>query len=51
MSFLQVETRIRAKEDIVYKWKLDKIDLSEGDLHSLKINYQNDELSLIFDDT
>ncbi|CAK67300.1 unnamed protein product (macronuclear) [Paramecium tetraurelia] len=51
VSSLSVESKIKFKEEIIYKWKLDKIDFSEGDLHSLKINYQNDELSLIIDDT
>lgn len=50
VSYLQVETVVKGKCDVLYKWKLDKIDFSEGDLHGLKINYQNDELHLIFDD-
>lgn len=30
---------MKFKEEVIYKWKLDKIDFSEGDLHSLKVNY------------
>ncbi|CAK82020.1 unnamed protein product (macronuclear) [Paramecium tetraurelia] len=47
----QWNQKLNLKKERIYKWKFDKIDFSKGDLHSLKINYQNDELSLIIVDT
>lgn len=46
MEVLILLILVQQKMDVIQKWNLDKVDFSEGDLHNLKIVYQNDELSL-----